>query len=104
MFAIREEQKDEKFAKANVCVHVELTEEEYRAFMAAKGEASLSEAARQVVDYYDVVYEHRPHKIAFWISKERHAELQANARRKGRRFQSYMRILFADFFRDRAGL
>lgn len=98
----REEEKGPEFVKQNVCVHVELTEEEYADFMNSKGDLSLSEAARQVVDFYDKRNEHKPHKIAFWVPKGRHTELQANARKKGKKFQSYMRILFTDFFRDKA--
>lgn len=96
----REEEKTADFEKQNICVHVELTEEEYRTFMDSKGDLSLSEAARQVVDFYDRAFDHKPHKIAFWVPKKRHLELQANARRKGKRFQSYMRVLFTDFFRE----
>lgn len=98
MHAIREDD----YTKHKVCVHVELTEEEYRDFMDMRGEASLSEAARYIVDKYDKACEHKPHTIAFWIPRERHVELQANARKKGKKFQSYLRILFTDFFRERA--
>lgn len=94
-------QTQTEFFKENKSIVVELSEAQYQRLVQAAGDAgSMSELAREMLEYGMEQKRLPTRKISFWVPREFHEAVKAQATKSKTSFKHYVHDVISDCIAD----